>query len=204
MSITAVCTSPSRSFNAQSVWHSFPEWMFYVSGSSSFQRMGSAGSCSWFPCRREGAGCVSSSPLALEAVKVRLLWSRRGAADFFRRCSLLHGYCSYPPGTRSLLFLLLRILYMDPPALSRFFFHSHFIFIFLFYFVQVVPLCPHPPPCLFYYFFFSSFWLQWVRRMNCSSLCLNRNITSSTSSVSWIWLDKWNVYKLFRSTSTTQ
>lgn len=30
---------------------------------------------------------------------MRLLLIQRGAADFLRHCSLLHGYCSYPLGT---------------------------------------------------------------------------------------------------------
>lgn len=32
---------------------------------------------------------------------MRLLLIQRGAADFLRHCSLLHGYCSYPLGTSS-------------------------------------------------------------------------------------------------------
>lgn len=129
--------------------------MFYVCGSSSFQRMGSAGSCSWFPCRREEAGCVSASCLALEAVKVRLLLIQRGAADFLRRCSLLHGYCSYPPGTCSLLFLLLCILYMDPPALLIFLSTPTF-FLFFYFTLSKLCLCAPTPtlPFLFYLFLF--------------------------------------------------
>lgn len=33
---------------------------------------------------------------------MRLLLIQRGAADFFRHCSLLHDYCSYPLGTSPL------------------------------------------------------------------------------------------------------
>lgn len=33
---------------------------------------------------------------------MRLLLIQRGAADFLRHCSLLHGYCTHPPGTSPL------------------------------------------------------------------------------------------------------
>lgn len=70
---------------------------------------------------QDGAGRFSACILALDAVK-RLPLVQGGTADVLRHCSLLHVYCSFPPGTRLLALSLfpslpLCIYYADTPSL---------------------------------------------------------------------------------------
>lgn len=89
---------------------------------------------------QEKAGRLPNSSLALEAIKVRLVLIYGVAADFLRHCFMLHGYCSYPPGTGTPS--------PPPPPASLFHLDTPSLFspptLFGAHFVQLVPLRLHP------------------------------------------------------------
>lgn len=121
---------------------------------------------------------------------MRLLLIQRGAADFFRHCSLLHDYCSYPLGTSPLSLSLPHSLwfslslspcihYLDTPSLFHSLHFPSFLFSFFILLWSKFRLRALRPPSLILLPLSLLLAAVPVPRLNCSSLCFRRLITSS-------------------------